>query len=100
MVSVAHYLTRRYNARGESVEIVKTYKDKVSELTNEEAAYLLGLVSLIATPLISYIAPFPSYWICLGFVLAGAIIWLNTISKQVSSLLFVKGRLIGKLSFL
>lgn len=72
------------------MEIVKSYKDKVSELTNEEAAYLLGLVSLIATPLISYITPFPSYWICLGFVLAGAIIWLNTISKQVSSLLFVK----------
>ncbi|KLI68609.1 hypothetical protein VVYB158_06595 [Vibrio vulnificus CladeA-yb158] len=87
---VAHTLTGRYNARGLLVEIVKTYKNKVSELTNEEAAYLIGFASLFAIPLIDYIAPFPSYWVCLGFILAGAIIWLNTIAKQVSSLLFVK----------
>ncbi|MEZ8383752.1 hypothetical protein AB6C98_08690 [Vibrio splendidus] len=72
------------------MEIVKAYKNKVSILTNEEAAYFIGLASFFATPLINYIVPFPSYWICLGFVLAGAIIWLNTIAKQVSSLLFVK----------
>ncbi|NOH86000.1 hypothetical protein F0249_19675 [Vibrio sp. 03-59-1] len=72
------------------MEIVKKYKDKVSSLTNEEAAYLIGFASFLAMPLISYVVSFPSYWFFLGFVLAGAIIWLNTMTKQVSSLLFVK----------
>lgn len=72
------------------MEIVKAYKEKVSSLTNEEAAYLIGFIAFLATPLISYIAPFPSYWVCLGFVLSGALMWLNEIAKQASSLLFVK----------
>ncbi|EGR3265104.1 hypothetical protein DLI08_24175 [Vibrio parahaemolyticus] len=72
------------------MEIVKAYKEKVSSLTNEEAAYLIGFISFLAMPLINYFAPFPSYWIFLGFVLSGAIIWLNGIAKQASSLLFVK----------
>ncbi|WP_141237924.1 MULTISPECIES: hypothetical protein [Vibrio] len=72
------------------MEIVKTYKSKVAELSNEEAAYLIGFTSFLAIPIINYITPFPSYWICFSFILAGAMLWLNNIAKQASSLLFIK----------
>jgi hypothetical protein len=72
------------------VEIIQKYKVTVSKLTNEEAAYLIGLGSLFVTPLLKYYAPFLSYWLFIGFFLSGAIIWFNIIVKRVSSLLIVK----------
>ncbi|MCU8439442.1 hypothetical protein OC515_21705 [Vibrio vulnificus] len=72
------------------MDIVRIYKDGVSKLTNEEAAYILGLVSLIIVPLINNFSPFPSYWVCFGFLIVGAVIWLNSLVIQASSILIVK----------
>ncbi len=72
------------------MEVINQYQDKVSKLTNEKAAYLIGFLSIPAIPIVNYFSPFLGYWLSLGFFLTGIIAWLNASVKKFSSLLIAR----------
>lgn len=72
------------------MEVVSTYKKKISTLNNEQAAYVLGFVCLVLLGIFNSLIPFPFYWIGLGFFVYGLAVWVHQTAYILSSVIYVR----------
>ncbi|OAN19777.1 hypothetical protein A3K86_00045 [Photobacterium jeanii] len=73
---------------------------EVSQLSNEQAAYIIGLMFMLLIPVIDSLIPFPPFWLSSGAFLCGLAIYLleliekftsTTIGKAVGAIFLLAG---------
>ena len=72
------------------MDILKAYEKEVSNLSNEQSAYIVGSVALIILGVLYKFIAFPFYWVSMAFFVYGLAVWVDDIANNMNSILYTK----------